>query len=107
MLYPDMPPAIEKRFYSLRLSAALAAGAIILSGCNETPVPSHTVVVQEGQTLDDIGTAECGPSPMGMTILPRRNHLRKFNDLPDNTVETGQTLQIPDTLCSDTGDRPE
>jgi LysM repeat protein len=86
------------------MTGALALSSVLLVGCSD-PAPSHNVTVKKGQTLDDIGTAECGPSFLNITTTPRRNHIREFNDLSSDTVTPGQVLKVPDSLCYDTGDK--
>jgi hypothetical protein len=93
-----------RRYPYARRLATIALAAGLLAGCNEA-TPSHTVVVKPGQTLDDIGEAECGPSAFNITIWPRRNQIRDFNDMSGYDVKTGQKLKIPDSLCYDTGDK--
>lgn len=95
----------QRRFRDFaKLPAALALSALFLAGCDNS-TPYHEVTVGKNQTLDDIGAAECGPSLLNITVLPRRNHLRMFNGLDGDSVHPGQRLKVPDSLCYDTGDK--
>ncbi len=90
-----------RRMGGLTLSVAL------LAGCNSEPVPSHQVVVEQGQDLDDIGMEECGSSLLGLSTMPRRNMIIEFNDLDSDSLHPGQVLNIPDSFCKDTGSGPK
>lgn len=103
MFNPNFPTqSLDARL--TKLTSGLALSTLLLVGCSE-PAPSHNVTVKQGQSLDDIGSAECGPSFLGMSIAARRNHIRDFNDLDTDKVTPGQVLKIPDSLCYDTGDK--
>jgi hypothetical protein len=92
------------RIHLAKMTGAFALSAVLLAGCDDTP-PSHNVTVLRGQTLDDIGTLECGTSFLNITKTPRRNHIRDFNNLSSDDLTPGQILKIPDSLCYDTGDK--
>ncbi|MBC7764562.1 LysM peptidoglycan-binding domain-containing protein [Microbacteriaceae bacterium] len=104
MYNPNIPFLRRDARYLAKLTSGLALSSIFLAGCGE-PAPSHNVTIKQGQTLDDIGTAECGPSFFNISETPRRNKLRNFNDLPSDAITPGQVLKIPDSFCYDTGDK--
>ncbi len=93
-----------------RLMGGLTLSATLLAGCtsdSEKPVPSHQVIVEQGQDLDDIGMEECGSSLLGLSTVPRRNMIIEFNNLDNDTLYPGQVLDIPDSFCWDTGSGPK
>lgn len=92
-------------FPNHKLLVGLAASAVFLSGCTDSSPYHEVTVASDHQTLDSIGEAECGPSFLGITILPRRNRLRTFNELDTETLHRGQKIRVPYSLCYDTGDR--
>jgi hypothetical protein len=89
-----------------RISSGLAISALLFTGCNDTPdenTPSYKVIVLEGQTLEDIGYQECGPSLLGISTNIRKNKIREFNQLKDDSLDDGQVLRIPESLCEESG----
>lgn len=104
MYNPNIPSLPRDARYIAKLTSGLALSSILFTGCSE-PAPSHNVMIKQGQTLDDIGTAECGSSFLNISAIARRNNLRNFNDLPSDAITPGQVLKIPNSFCYDTGDK--